>query len=1479
MLAVELTVITCWGAIFCTPADGATERQVLAGHVPAIARHQAPIRRFSSAKPLRLAIGLPWRNQAELTHLLQELYDPASPSYGRYLTPGEFTKRFGPTAQDYQAVSDFARTAGLRVTATHPNRVLLEVEGAVADIERTLHVTLQVYQHPDEARQFYAPDTEPTLDLAVPVLDISGLSDYPRPHPNYVVQPAARAALGAPQGGSGAGGTYFGKDFRAAYLPGVTLTGSGQSLALVQFDGYLASDITAYITQAGLPSVTLSNVLLDGFSGAPSGNGGELEVSLDIEVAIAMAPGLSKVIVYEGNPTRFIPNDVLNRIVSDNAAKQVSCSWNWTGGPSGTTDGIFQQMAAQGQSFFVASGDSDSFADGAVDGVSSYSYPAQSPYVTSVGGTVLTTTGPEGAYVSETVWNNRTWSSTRSCYVGSSGGISHHYAIPTWQQGVSMASNGGATTYRNFPDVALTASGIHVIAHGGVGYTIGGTSCATPLWAGFSAVVNQLRTLGGLAPAGFLNPAIYAAGKGTNYASSFHDTTTGDNTSPDLQNPNGSTTKFYAAAGYDLCSGWGSPAGSNLIQALAPVVPLSILPANGVTSSGPVGGPFSATSGEFVLTNLLTASLNWTMVNTSLWLDASPTSGTLAMGGPSISVTVALNTAAALLPAGIQNATLWFTNLTTGGTQSRLFTLQVAQNLVPNGGFETGSFTGWTRFGNTSSSSVSTSSTYVHSGSYGARMMPRSTLGYLSQAVPTGAGLAYRLSLWVRCDGQTPNEVQVSWNGAVLLDKVNLGNTGWTNLQFVVTATGTNAVLQLGLRDDRSYLGLDDVSVIPLGVPPAASFSANRTLGVAPLTVAFADASTGTITNRSWNFGDGATLNTNGTTATHTYAAAGSNTVSLTVAGAAGTNRLVLSNYIVVTSSPALLAVSPTNLDFGLVPVGLSSTQVCWVANLGGSVLTGTATTAPPFYVVGGSPLTLAPGESNAVQVAFDPAEPGTFNTDLIVTSDGGSLTNSVAGSAAAPPQPSFLAEPVVGVVPLDVVFTDTSVGTITNRIWDFGDGDTLTTNGTSVAHRYAAAGTNTVTLTTIGPIESRSFVSVGCVTVANVVLPGPLVVFPTVLDLGTALGGATAQGSFVVSNAGNADLVVTATLSDGPFDFVPDAATKLLLHMDETNPANLWPDSSVNPKLVTPNGGIQIDAAQFEFGGGSGLFNGRDGYLSVPASADWNFGAGDFTIDGWVKFNSLPAPGDFQTLVAQADGTNYASFSLYNFAGQLQWELSCYESSATVFDMTFDTSVATGTWYHVAMVRQSDTWSCYQDGVRVGEEAGDLDIFPDFDLPLLIGNRLDSGWLDGSLDELRISKGVARWTSDFVPPPRSYVTLATFSLSGQTALTIPIRFSLAGAGSFSNAVFFVSQGGNSTNTITAQATVPPIVLAPVYVSGEFSVMVSTVSRATYWLEFKDSLTETNWTSLPGVLGDGTTQILKDASAPLLQRFYRLGQH
>jgi hypothetical protein len=815
------------------PLSGA-ERQLAPGHVPEIVKRLQPAGDLPAETQLNLAIGLPLRDAQTLDSLARDVSDPASPLYHHFLTPDEFAAQFGPTAEQYEAVIAFARSNHLTVTGTHPNRMLLDVSGAASDVWGAFGVHLRTYHRPAGDGDFYAPDVEPSVRGDIPILDISGLSNYRLPHPLIRGSPPLnRLANAHRNAGSGSGGAYMGGDFRAAYVPGVSLNGAGQAVGLVEFDGFYANDIASYERQAGLAAVPLQTILLDGYNGTPTtgADSGNPEVSLDIEMAVSMAPGLSNVMVYEAGPYGT-PNDVLNRMTTDNQAKQLACSWTWSGGPSATTDQIFQQMALQGQSFFQASGDSDAYSTGAIDNPSDSDAPSDSPYITSVGGTTLTTSGPGGSWVSETVWN---WGGG----TGSSGGISSYYAIPAWQQGISMSANGGSTTMRNIPDVALTGDNVYVVYGDGSSGTFGGTSCATPLWAAFVALVNQQAASYGLTSIGFVNPAIYAIGKGSQYASLLHDITTGNNTSSTSPN------EFYATTGYDLCSGWGTPNGASLINALAPSSdPLVVLPATGFSSVGLIGGPFSVNSEVFSLKNFGTSALIWSLSNTSLWLNASPAGGTLPPGASAATVTVSLNAAANSLAAGAYTATIWFTNTSTGYVASRQFTLTTSSQVVQNGGFETGSFSSWTQSGNTAYTSVTTNSSFVHSGKHGAELGPADSPGYLSQTLSTLVGQSYLLSFWLEnvTPGGPTNQFNVSWNGTTLFNQTNLPVLSWTNLQFIVTASAANTVLQFGFRNDPWYFGLDDISVVPVAAPAlrtltkadtTVQFSLNTTVGVA----------------------------------------------------------------------------------------------------------------------------------------------------------------------------------------------------------------------------------------------------------------------------------------------------------------------------------------------------------------------------------------------------------------------------------------------------------------------------------------------------------------------------------------------------------------------------------------------------------------------------------------------------------------------
>src|ERR1017187_9067041 len=498
--------------LFSLPGLARQSRQVLHNHFrPAVSSGQAAVvGPLPATQQLRVSIVLPLRNQADLTALLGRLYDPSSPDYRHFLSVEQFTEQFGPSAEDYQAVVAFAQANGFTVTDTPANRLIVPLGGTVAQIEKAFNVSMKTYRHPTENRTFYSPDREPSLNLGVPVAHIAGLNNFSIPRP--MVTNAVEGQATANVTGSGPGGLSLSSDMRAAYYGGTTLTGNGQAVGLFEYySGYSPSDVNLTFSNAGQSyGVPINNVVLDGANGGS--NGDDAEQVLDIVQAIGMAPGLSQVRMYIG----YFDAHILNEMASENIAKQLSSSWSWEPDDPSTDDVFFQEFAVQGQSFFVASGD-----NGAYDpGISPFFYPAEDAYVTAVGGTHLTTSGAGGPWVSETAWN--------SLGDGSGGGISPDgIPIPSWQEGIAKSFNGGSTTLRNVPDVAMEGDfDNYLCANGNCAGEWAGTSFAAPRWAGFLALVNQQAVEAGSAPnggLGFVNPDLYSIGEGPSYNSDMHD--------------------------------------------------------------------------------------------------------------------------------------------------------------------------------------------------------------------------------------------------------------------------------------------------------------------------------------------------------------------------------------------------------------------------------------------------------------------------------------------------------------------------------------------------------------------------------------------------------------------------------------------------------------------------------------------------------------------------------------------------------------------------------------------------------------------------------------------------------------------------------------------------------------------------------------------------------------------------------------------
>lgn len=557
-------------------ASAAPAQIRLRGHIPHAVAQSRLLGRIARSETVALALALPLRDPVGLEEFLSRLYNPASPEYQRYLTPAEFAERFGPTAQSYNAVIAFARARGLTVIKTYPNRLLVDVSGTAPVVEAAFRLRLMRYQGAD-GFTYRAPDSDPAIPaaLAGQLSAVLGLANNAvlRPHLHCLSPNLKRAANPTNVGiGSGDGGGLSPSDIKAAYnLDKTALTGAGETLGLVELDGYTPSDISTYENTYSLPHVSLQNILV----GSADGSAGQdaVEVTLDIEMMTALAPGASKILVYEGLNDLKDLLDTYQQIANDNIAKEVSTSFGLPEDEVETAtlnseNPIFMQMAAQGQSFYAAAGDNGAYTNGQNLSVDD---PASQPFVTGVGGTKLSVTGLGGAYVSETTWGDPTEQSSKPSDTfgsGGGGGISRFWPLPSYQANLTSAANPSVSaTLRNVPDVSLNsdpATGYSVYFsdpnNGTRFYVYGGTSAAAPLWAAYTALVNQQRqTYKAGNTLGFPNISLYQIGMGASYTTGFHDIA------------DGSTNLFYAAgAGYDNATGLGTFNGAGLLALLAP---------------------------------------------------------------------------------------------------------------------------------------------------------------------------------------------------------------------------------------------------------------------------------------------------------------------------------------------------------------------------------------------------------------------------------------------------------------------------------------------------------------------------------------------------------------------------------------------------------------------------------------------------------------------------------------------------------------------------------------------------------------------------------------------------------------------------------------------------------------------------------------------------------------------------------------------
>lgn len=580
------------GAIAVTDDAGATSvGQHATPHLVGALSGATSLGALPGDSELRVDVELRPRDPVALQRFASDVSTPGDAAYGRFLRPGAFAERFGPTAHAIAEVTRWLSGAGLSVVGVTPNHLTVMVRGTASSVEGAFGTGIQRYRLRN-GRAVYANVAAPVApNAARPYVEgVIGLDDVNLPAPAGIVdhsrfattrrtvpmatstgpQPCAAAVqAGASDHVYTANQLASAYDFTGLYDQGDE--GSGITIGLFELGPNLPSDVTSYQSCFGTHAV-VTYVKVDGGSGTGDGNG---EAALDIETAIGLAPR-ADIDVYQAPRSDTGIIDDFTTMIDDDAAKVISSSWGECEAKNGSTliaaeADLFEQAAAQGQTVLAASGDA-----GATDcGTSALAVddPASQPFVTGVGGTTLSAIGPPPV---ETAWNE---SRTRSGAGG--GGISAVQVMPSYQRGapsslhvVNGYSSGApckapaGSLCREVPDVSADAdwSTGYLIYYDNRWSPNGGTSAASPLWGALIAIADSSSACHGRT-IGFANPALYDAAA-TAYASDFHDVTTGDD---DYLPDGNSTGRYPAAVGYDMATGLGTPIASNLVTTLCSI--------------------------------------------------------------------------------------------------------------------------------------------------------------------------------------------------------------------------------------------------------------------------------------------------------------------------------------------------------------------------------------------------------------------------------------------------------------------------------------------------------------------------------------------------------------------------------------------------------------------------------------------------------------------------------------------------------------------------------------------------------------------------------------------------------------------------------------------------------------------------------------------------------------------------------------------
>ncbi len=450
----------------------------------------------------------------------------------------------GANPSDISAVEEFAHHAGLTVKESDARKRRVILTGTAEEMQKAFSTELVTYRESATGREYRGRKGTLSVpkDLEGIVTAVLGLDTRPIAKPHFIARETAAAAT-----------SYTPPQVAAMYNFPTAGNGSGQTVAIIELGGgYRKTDLDTYFKGLKLNSPNVTAVSVDGGKNTP-GSDADGEVMLDIEVVGAVANG-AKIAVY------FAPNtdkgfvDAITDAVHDTTRKPsvISISWggpedSWTAQSRNAMNSALQDAATLGVTVTVASGDNGS-TDGAGDKKLHVDFPASSPFALACGGTTLNGNGK--TISSEVVWNE-----IANNEGATGGGVSTAFPLPSYQQSANVPKQPQANyAGRGVPDVSGDAdpSTGYQVRVNGQNQVIGGTSAVAPLWAGLIALMNQ--QIG--KPVGFLNPKLYTLGSGN-----FRDITSGNN-------DDGSLGYYKAGAGWDPCTGLGSPNGAALVKSL-----------------------------------------------------------------------------------------------------------------------------------------------------------------------------------------------------------------------------------------------------------------------------------------------------------------------------------------------------------------------------------------------------------------------------------------------------------------------------------------------------------------------------------------------------------------------------------------------------------------------------------------------------------------------------------------------------------------------------------------------------------------------------------------------------------------------------------------------------------------------------------------------------------------------------------------------